>query len=243
VYVWDKVRRRVSVISPRGTYVREFALGSEDKADATDEVVCSREGVFAYLASPDPASMKPNRDGVIRGSSEVRLRDNTGGLLLTLDDLLPSTEYLVFRGGAGPRPLGKKTQLALMNNQLAVVTGDSTQVSFISLRDQSRNNVPIQGLSSRIAAGDYPAAVEDVVAMVPPSVAESVRGALMKVGPPPAAPAVRTVIRGDDASSGSLGTVPMGRPRFKRLIQLAGLLRRLKLADGSPRRQCWHSSS
>jgi hypothetical protein len=85
-----------------------------------------------------------------------------------------------------------------MNNQLAVVTGDSTQVSFISLRDQSRNNVPIQGLSSRIAAGDYPAAVEDVVAMVPPSVAESVRGALMKVGPPPAAPAVRTVIRGDD---------------------------------------------
>jgi hypothetical protein len=215
VYVWDKVRRKVSVVDPRGTYIREFSLGSEARPDATDEVVCSGGGTFAYAASPSPGSMKRSADGVARGFSRVRVTDNTGKVVLTLDDSVPSTEYVVLRGGAGPRPLGKKTQLALIQNQLAVITGDSTEVSFISLRDQTRRSLSVSGLSSTISPGDFEEAVDDLLAMVQPAIAQAVRPGLINVGPPAAAPGIRSILRGDDGFFWIAGASPAGATRMQ----------------------------
>ncbi len=175
VFIWDLAQRRMSVFSRAGDLVRTYPLPADGSAGPSPFVLaCSRTGVFAF--QPLPRNLRPSdpASSIVRGSVAVYLADANGRITDSIAEM-PGSEMFVFRGGGGPRPLGKTTSLALSAERLFIGTADSALVEGYTLRGSRFPAVGLRIERRRPRAANQEAAVSMVAARVPPPVRDAVR--------------------------------------------------------------------
>lgn len=187
VHLWDLTRRRMIVLNHEGELIREYSVpphGTPGPAPFT--VACSRAGVFAL--QPLPTGGRPREDlPFTRGRAPVTVADTAGQSLAVVPDV-PGPELVVLQGGAGPRPLGAVTLLAVGPGLLYVNTGDSDRIDSYSLDGQFAGMLSA-GLKGRPASlRNYGAAVDALVTSVRGPIATVLRQRLLDLPMPATLP-------------------------------------------------------
>lgn len=143
VFVWDPALGRVAIYDENLRYVRQFRA-SELRSTVSDasgwqprKMTCNRSGVYAITART--VEQLPKTEGAARVAMRVEMvtRDLVGTVVgpVSGDEL-----YLAGRSLA-PRPLGKRTSVALSEDRLFVGTADSFAVDVYSLRGEPLNSI------------------------------------------------------------------------------------------------------
>ena len=139
LFVFDGANRRLSILSLEGRLLGTRALSTDaTELRSPSEIRCSGTRQFGLLGqprSPIPTNDVPFRSGVL-----VRIQTIDGSR--TVDaGTTASSERHRFGSSAGPRPLGKRSVLAVSAAWLYVGTGDSAAIEVLDLGGRRR---PIQ---------------------------------------------------------------------------------------------------
>lgn len=137
VAVWDLILRRMTVIEHKGGAWSTFAFPSQTGDFAQSPILaCSAGGEFVYQLGPTqlaPVTHVVSTDPqtqVVRGQAAVAIRTH---LTDTIGASIPNVlagEVVISHGGAGPRPLGKNTFLAVASDRLYLATDDSQDIGI-----------------------------------------------------------------------------------------------------------------
>jgi hypothetical protein len=117
VFVWDPDLHRVTVIDAGGNVVRSHRMPADPSAPPPSIVNCSRNGVFAFIGTPEGL-----RGAFDRYSAPLMLADTRGNVTRRLGDV-PA-----FEGS----PLGKITSFAVGADHLYMGTKDSAFIDVFS---------------------------------------------------------------------------------------------------------------
>lgn len=141
LHVWDLAQRRLSVIAGSGQVVRQIGLPIDPSEGPPPFVLaCSPTGVLAMLGPP---SQRPAPGEVFfRGLAPLKIANTAGAITRRVGDV-PAGEFALLGGGAGPRPLGKTTSIAVSGDYLMVGTGDSAAVDLYRLSDLARSTISV----------------------------------------------------------------------------------------------------
>jgi hypothetical protein len=131
VFAMDIMRRLMIVYDSVGRFLREFALPVDRDRGAPISLACFDSGVFVRQGTPIVTSTGKNDVGVIRGKAPVLVTTQTD-VVGRVDDVA-SGEFVVLQGGASPRPLGKRTSLAVSSDRVFIGSADSDTIDVHSL--------------------------------------------------------------------------------------------------------------
>ncbi len=128
VFVFDLPRGSIDVLTPGGALTVGINLREAlpQGAGGVTAVACAQTGSrFAVLAGPTGlAEVAP---GIRRGTSQM-LAAERGTWRFAAGATVPSQEFVMLGGGAGPRPLGRNTSIGFAGDELVVGTADSAGV-------------------------------------------------------------------------------------------------------------------
>jgi hypothetical protein len=139
LFVYDGANQRLTTLSLDGKLIGTRLFFSDSTARETPSaIVCGRNRTFGVLGWP--RGSVPSAPVAYRTTVGVRL---VGIATPSFVDIgtAPSSERQRFGNSAGPRPLGKRTSIAVGSDRLYVATGDS---SFI--RVHSTKGAPLRGV-------------------------------------------------------------------------------------------------
>jgi hypothetical protein len=133
VFVWDFMQARVTVLNADGTVSRMYRLPADPDGSPPSTIGCNRHGVFAVLGAPDivPGDLRARAS---RGEDEqfadfnaqLSVADAAGNTVREVGSV--GAGEFVITGGFLPRPLGRRTVLAVSDRYLFVGTADSGTV-------------------------------------------------------------------------------------------------------------------
>jgi len=182
ISVWDFVQRRMKVVSPSGSIIRQYAVPSDTTVAAAPQVVaCSRRGLLAFQSEGRPNPSETVSSPFVRGYAPVWIVDRDGRRMREAWRG-PTTEMALVGRGAAPRPLGKKTSIAFSNEELFIATADSGFLHAFSVASGSGRMVRVSSRRQRAERQDHEQAVNEVLASVhgpPPQVIDQIRQALL----------------------------------------------------------------
>jgi hypothetical protein len=131
LFVYDGANQRLTTLTLDGKLVatRLFSTDSSESGSPS-QIACGRARVFGVLGWPRGAI--PAGDVAYRTSVGVRIHpiDQRGVLDV---GTAASSERQRFGNSAGPRPLGKRTAIALGADRMYVGTGDSAIIRVVAL--------------------------------------------------------------------------------------------------------------
>jgi len=180
LFVWDAGKRVLIVFDSTGKFVSESRALSLNVGAPTPYAVSCFLGVFAT----QPAGRAPELGSpIIRGQAPVFVVDtrSTGAKAIPG---LPAGEMVILGGGAGPRPLGRQTSLAVGLDRVYIGTADSATLLIYSREGQAIGTMPLRVRSKRATLDEYVRAVDAIVANVPVSVRARVRDRYLELPPP-----------------------------------------------------------
>lgn len=134
VYVFDKQKPYLSVWAPDGTFARTVPLsGVSSERFLPRSFACNDRGTLAFVQSREPEP--PPDEGPHRPVVPITLM-RPDGELVELGRFPGSERYfLANRDGTGtdrPRPLGKRTSVAVGDSSVYVGTGDAFEIAVFS---------------------------------------------------------------------------------------------------------------
>lgn len=198
LFVWDLRLQRMSVITDAGiTALRPDTARANLVASQPLTLACSRHGVFAYQPFARNSGPVRSMPGVVRGSAPVII-GRIHGTPNAMIDGVAAGELAVFGGGAGPRPLGKQTSLAVSANRLYVGTADSAFVSVFSHDGQLVGVVSVGGSARKPTQANFESAVNEIVSSIHGGNAETVRKGLLAVPIPDRMPPYNALFTDED---------------------------------------------
>lgn len=177
ITAWDRSNNRLTVFDSRGELTGESSLRLEPAiASRTAFTTCARNGDMVFVSLP--TQMDPGSP-VQRAESVVTLLP-AEGTARQLGSGISSSEFVVLGGGGTPRPLGLTTTAALAGGRVYLGTGDSAAVLVYSVSGEAEGSIPMSGATRRVARpGQYEAAVEQILQMVPSGAVPLVHSTLM----------------------------------------------------------------
>jgi hypothetical protein len=182
IMVWDFMQRRFTFLDGTAQIVRQTSpiVGVNPFT-----IACSRsEGAIAAHAWSAP----PRPDGpVFRSQAPIVLLDRSGAVTKTIDTVT-SGEMAIVGGGAGPRPLGKFTHLAMSRTALHVATGDSTTILLFAPSGTSLGIIRVDVPRAAPTPRQVDRAVESAIAFGPRALRDRLRPAMRALDPPPQLP-------------------------------------------------------
>lgn len=131
VFVLDGANRRLSMLSLDGKFYGMRALYTDavDKR-APSAIKCGGNRRFALLGQP--RGSMPAGDLPFRSEVAVRIQ-SVDGVQITDAGVVSGSDRQRFGNSAGPRPLGKKSLVAIGSGWLYVGTGDSNLIQVFTL--------------------------------------------------------------------------------------------------------------
>lgn len=196
LFVWDLMREQMFVLDRSGALARQYSLQTKGQLTPPIAMSCSRSGIFAYQAGPSRAGLQ-SEGSALRGAAPVVIADANGHTLGRIEGVRTS-EFVEVGGGAMPRPLGKATSLALSTDRIYVGTADSGYAEAYRLDGKFSEGIHVPANGEVTTARSYQHAVDDVVALVPPSVADMARSALAALPRPSTSPNYWGMLIDDD---------------------------------------------
>ncbi|MGH7696508.1 MAG: hypothetical protein ACRENH_16090, partial [Gemmatimonadaceae bacterium] len=178
IVVWDFMQRRLTFLDAAARIVRQTPPVA---GVSPFTVACSRgEGVIAAHAWGSP----PRPDGpVFRSRAPLVLLDRSASVTRTVDTVA-SGEMAIVGGGAGPRPLGKYTHLAMSRSALYVATGDSATILVFAATGSSLGAIRTDVARVAPTARQLDRAVETAIAFGPKPLRDRLRPAMRALDPP-----------------------------------------------------------
>lgn len=167
-FVLDFVLRRVTVLDETATVRRTFTMPAAGGSSGAPFVLgCNRAGVIVYqsVASPPPRRGSEGSSAPSRGRAPVMLSDDAGSVRV-LADSLPSVELFLSGGGGGPRPLGRRTSVAVGVDRVYVGTADSSVIMTFDLRGRPLGTLRVPTSTRTPTAENMRAAVDQMLASV-----------------------------------------------------------------------------
>jgi hypothetical protein len=177
VFVWDAGTRALMVFDSIGRFADQSRVLTGNSGPAPYVMACS-DGVFAM----QPAARAPERGSpIIRGEAPVVIVDTRRGTESRTLSGVPGGEMVIIGGGAGPRPLGKQTSLAVGSGRIYIGTGDSASVLVSSTDGHVIGAIRVKVASAKATRDDYVRAVDRLVENVPAPVRSAVRGRYLEL--------------------------------------------------------------
>lgn len=178
IVVWDFMQRRLTFLDA------SVRLGRQTPSVAGVNpftIACSASaGVIAAHAWSSP----PRPDGpVFRSRAPLVLLDRSATVTRTIDTVA-SGEMAIIGGGAGPRPLGKYTHLAMSRAALYVATGDSAKILVFAPNGASLGAIGTDVVRTAPTAPQINRAVESAVAFGSKAIRDRLRPAMRALAPP-----------------------------------------------------------
>jgi hypothetical protein len=180
VLVWDMMHRDVRRVSSDGIVETSSFSGLARQHPLPSAIACSRGGTLALLPKP---SGRPEPGTPVFRTREPLIVTTAEGAVTQIGPLQTS-EFLVLRGGIGPRPLGKKTLIALSADRIYISTGDAAHIQVWSLTGDSLTTIEVPFTAPSPSAESYERAVEDVLRDVTPRAASFLKQDMIALGPP-----------------------------------------------------------
>lgn len=196
VFVWDRMRKRMVVLSGNGDLVREYAIPSHPAAGASspEYLACSSTGVFVFQGI-NRAGLRPTGADapILRGYSPLFLGDRTGSVQVRVDSVW-GNEMVVLGGGGGPRPLGKSTSFVVTNDRVYVGTGDSASIDMLDLSGRRLGSIALPVSWERPSAASYAEAVDEIVSNIRSGTRDVVKQLMLKLPMPERTPPYRRLL-------------------------------------------------
>jgi hypothetical protein len=215
VFVWDIVSREMSVLNSGGTIIRRFPMPRPSALEVLPyTVTCSQEGIIAYQPIPQRSESEVTNGLVWRGRAAIYFSDVEGRTKNGTDKVFGG-EAIADRTGAGPRPLGKRTYLALAKGKLYVSTGDSTFVDVYDSTGKRLRSFTIGVPRIPLTAAAYAEEVNDIVGSIHGPIADVVRGEMLAAPRPEMLPPFTAILTDP---GGSLWVVASGSSQNQTLL-------------------------
>ena len=185
-FVWDRMRRRMTVLAPNGSIARDYPVPpNETDGPSPETVACSGRGVFAF--QPVPGRGGGDGTSVVRGIAPITIADNRGHDIGRIAEVSGS-ELVQLGGGAGPRPLGKATVLAVGTDRVYIGTSDSASIDVFGLDGRRLPSIAVDVPTRRPSKLNYEQAVEAAISAVPPALSPAIRQWLLRLPIPDSMP-------------------------------------------------------
>jgi len=146
IFLWDQGHDRVSIFDTSGTLVRDF--GTDRLGDGVEasvgpwkrmRMVCNHDGIFARVSRNMGDGPVSNGPGAVRVLVELA---SEAGPLAHLEPF-GGEEVYFFDGVRAPRPLGKRTVVAMDSTQLAVGVTSEPWISIYSLDGRLKRRIDL----------------------------------------------------------------------------------------------------
>jgi hypothetical protein len=159
LFVWDFMQARVSVLDSRGRLGRVYHLPPEPETGPAPAVLaCSPQGVFAFVLRPTSVGDRTREGPFARSYGRLVLADAAGNVSNSIGDV-PVGEMIASMGMV-PRPLGRRTSVAVSTQYMYVGTADSPFVNVYSLDGQYIKALALGTPSRQATDADYERAVD-----------------------------------------------------------------------------------
>ena len=187
VFAFDLAKGSIHSLGGNGSLAQSVDLRQAlpKGTNGVTAVACSFAGArISVLTGPTGlAEVGPN---LRRGNSQV-LTSDRGSWRFSMSGAVPSQEFLIVRGGAAPRPLGRNTSVGYVGSELVVGTGDSGSVSiFQNGGRRSELRFPLE--AARSTATMRERASDEFLELVPGPMRPQVRQSLEAISWPEMAP-------------------------------------------------------
>jgi hypothetical protein len=187
VFVWDRGLRRMTVFDRSGAIVRTYPYPRSRESGEPFLLGCSRSGTMIHQSVA--RNLEPVSSGsiVARGSAPLFV-GAAGGSEIRLLSEIRSDEFVRLGGGMAPRPLGKRTTVAVASSRLYVGTADSAIVSSYTLDGEPLPPIQLGTPTKRPTSHDIDRANGELLDLIPQRVRDQLRAMLQDEPPPSTLP-------------------------------------------------------
>jgi len=192
--IWDLGRRQATMIGSSGAIVRQFPVpATGDSAQSPFQFSCSPRGAIAYRSAPRrgaPHPQNPNIMGVTAAAYRIR---SDGSIAQRLGEV-PAGEVVTMvspNGGRGavPRPLGRTSSVASLDDAVIISSADSASVTIV--RGDGRASHHALPISLRAPTrAEFDEAVQATASMAPPQMRQAVVQQMAVIPPPERLPPI-----------------------------------------------------
>jgi hypothetical protein len=158
------------------TGARHFTVASESQYGAPQALVCN-DSIVAFQATVAMRNEAASASQSIRSTAPVFVVGTNGQLRAKINGV-PTDEFIKLGGGAGPKPLGERTLIALTSDRLIIATTDSGITAY-TFDGHRLGAFRVEADGGPPTAADHRAAIEEILRSVPQSVVPMVRRELM----------------------------------------------------------------
>lgn len=179
VVAWDFVQRRFSFLNDSARVIRQTAPVT---GAIPFTVACSRRAslIAAHAWGSPP---RPGTAPMFRYQAPLVFLDHNATIAKQIDSVA-SGEMAIIGGGAGPRPLGKYTHLAMSSTALYVSTGDSAVIQVYGHSGASLGAIRTNVARAEPSQRQVDLAIEAAIAFGPKPLRDRLRPAMQALERP-----------------------------------------------------------